>query len=60
MQNTGAHVESMNSNGTVNEIMEDIHVQPSNSCCRIKRYGKCITCEISVNTMTGELIPVAT
>jgi len=50
----------MNSNGTVNEIMKDVHVQPSNNCCRIKRYGECIAYEISVNTTTDELIPVAT
>lgn len=50
----------MNSNGTVNEIMKLVPVQPSNNCCRIKLFGECIAREISVNTMTGELIPVAT
>jgi len=49
----------MNSNGTVNEIMKLVHVEPPNNCCSIKQYGECIACEISVNTMTGELIPVA-
>ena len=49
----------MNSNGTVNEITKLVHVQPPNNCCRIKRYEECIPREISVNTMTGELMPVA-